>query len=777
MSEFTVAPSSERALDLGAYLLGMAELALVLGGLAYAGWRVRRAILPGWGGAPARLAETVLALAALVWLAQALGTFGAYTELAMLIAAPAVAALCAVVCGRLGADARPAAAPPAPAAGVIAIWVAAAICAAVAAAWMVPTLASLAGGMDRADTLWYHMPLATRYAETGELGSIDYFDPIFFASYYPANSEVMHSVGLLAFGRDIASPLLNLGFLALGMLAAYCIGRPYGLGPQSLIGASIALGSQSLAEFQAGEALNDIVGVALILAAAAILVNARAASLAAVGQTGGRGAGGIDTGIPEISGDMSPENRGAGGGAPHAPPPPRFGIGPAALAVAGIATGLAAGTKLSFLAPALVLWVGLIVIAGRGSRVRAALWFGLPALAAGGYWYLRNLVAIGNPIPYSSFGPLGLPAPERTFELRPGFSVSHYWNDPGVWSDWFFPGLNESFGVLWPLTIAAFVGAGAYALWRGSEPLVRLLGAVVLLTAIAYLFTPLTAAGEEGDPISFEWNVRYVAPAAALGFALLPCLPIARASERARRITLAGLTVLAVATVASLVQWQQGHIKGAIATGVLALAGFALARGLAGRGRIGPGAPRRWTAALAGGLAVVVLGAGWWEQNHYLERRYENLSPDLNLAEAVRWARDLRGARVALAGVRGVFNQYPFYGTDLSNQVQWLGEKGPAGAYLRIASCAEWRRALADGGYTHVVTTYDPYRPDSLPDTKEAIWTRTDPAAREIVRDGPVSVFELAGPPDPARCGDLPDLDPAELNGDSVNAESLYNQP
>ena len=70
-----------------------------------------------------------------------------------------------------------------------------------------------------------------------------------------------------------------------------------------------------------------------------------------------------------------------------------------------------------------------------------------------------------------------------------------------------------------------------YAVWRGSEPLVRMLGAVVLFTAVAYVFTPLTAAGEEGMPIAFEWNVRYIAPAAAVGLALLPCLPIARASS------------------------------------------------------------------------------------------------------------------------------------------------------------------------------------------------------------------------------------------------------
>ena len=40
-----------------------------------------------------------------------------------------------------------------------------------------------------------------------------------------------------------------------------------------------------------------------------------------------------------------------------------------------------------------------------------------------------------------------------------------------------------------------------------------------------------------------------------------------------------------------------------------------------------------------------------------------------------------------------------------------------------------------------------------------------------------MSVFELDGAPDPAGCGDLPDLSPAELNGDSVNEDPTANQP
>jgi hypothetical protein len=738
---FEIAPAGERTLAAGPYLLGVLELALILGAVAYAAWRLRAALMPGWAGAPARLAEAVIGIGGLIVLAELFGTFGAFGDASMIAGSLAFAVGAHLFLRRREADAE-AAGPPAPSASRIAVWLAAAAVAAAAAAWMVPTLASLAGGMDRADSLWYHMPQAARFADGGNLARIDYFDPIFFASYYPANSEVLHAIPLLAFGRDILSPLLNLGFLALGLLAAYCIGRPYGVGPLSLIGGAIALGAQNLVEFQAGEALNDIVGVAFVLAAVAILVNART--------------------------DPREWREGR--------PISDKGASLAPIAVAGLAAGLAAGTKLSFLAPVVALAIGVAWIA-KGARLRAFAWFALPAFLGGGYWFLRNLFAVGNPIPYSAFGPLGLPTPERAFELRPGFSVFHYATDTQVWSDWFFPGLHESFGLLWPLTILAFVGGGLYALWRGGEPIIRALGAVVVFTAIAYVFTPLTAAGEEGQPIAFVWNVRYLAPAAAIGLALLPCLPIARSSGRARTITLAGLAVLFLATVADLVQWQQGHVKGAVAAGAGVLVAFAVIRLALDRGLVGRRPPRAWTAAAAAVIALGAVGAGWWEQNHYLERRYENLSPALKLADAVRWARDVRGAKIAVAGVRGVFNQYPFYGSDLSNHVQWLGEKGPDGAYERIPTCARWRQALGDGGYTHVVTTYDPFNPNTLTDTKEGLWTRSDPAAKTILRDGPVAVYELDGVPDPAACDGLPDLSKAELDGESVNADPTANQP
>ena len=204
-------------------------------------------------------------------------------------------------------------------------------------------------------------------------------------------------------------------------------------------------------------------------------------------------------------------------------------------AVAGIAAGLAAGTKLSFLAPVAALLVGVVVIAGRTARCASRALVGAPGVRRRRLLVRAQPDRGRQPDPVRQLvGPISLPAPERDFELRPGFSVVHYWNDTDVWWDWFFPGLDESFGVLWPLTLAAFSAAAPTRCGAGGEPLVRVLGAVVLFTAIAYLFTPLTAAGEEGQPIAFVWNVRYIAPAAAVGLAIA-ALPADRARARARR--------------------------------------------------------------------------------------------------------------------------------------------------------------------------------------------------------------------------------------------------
>ena len=729
---FVTAPSSERVLTAGDYLIGVIELLAVVAALAFGAHRVRALLLPGWSGAPARLAEIVLGVTALVLISEALGTFGAFEEYAVLAAMIVVGIGAGLIADRLAARRapEPSDAPPRPPVWSVAPVIAVLACAALAAAWVVPTLSTLASGMDRTDSLWYHLPLSAKFVQTGYLGHIYFFDPIFLASFYPANSEVIHAVPMLFFSRDIASPFVNLGWLSMALLAGYCIGRPYGLGPQALVGSAIVLGSQSLVEFQAGEALNDIAGVAFVLAAVAILVNGYAASR---------------VGPPR---ETSVTGR---------------AIAPAALAVAGLAAGFAAGVKLSFLAPVAALTVAVIVIAPRLTRLRATLAFGIPMLAAGGYWYLRNLVAVGNPIPYiGSVGPISLPAPVRDFQLRPDYAVVHYWNDTSVWTNWFVPGLHESFGTLWPATLLGMLGVAVYAIWRG-DPILRALGAFVIVTAVAYVFTPLTAAGQAGQPIAFTWNVRYLAPAIAVGLAILPCLPVARATARRRAVVLAAMSIVLAFTVGSLVQWHQGHVKGALAAAFLVVVGAGAVAVAHRRGWLA--SSRSWMrVAAAVGLAAVVIAGGYLAQRHYLKNRFEDAGQSQDLTEALRWANDIRDARIAVGGIRGVFTQYPFYGTDLSNEVQWLGVRGPHDAYNRIPDCRQWREAINAGHYTHVVTTFDPYLPGTMRNSPEGRWTESDPNARVVVKQGPVRVFQITGPLDPAGCKGQQPLSQAQLH-------------
>ena len=581
----------------------------------------------------------------------------------------------------------------------------------VAAAWAVPLAASYAGGIDGVDSMWYHLPQSAVFVQTGSVTGLHFTDPYFTNWFYPAHSELLHAIPMLAFDRDWLSPVLNHAFLALGLLAAWCIGRPWGLGPATMIAAAIVFGAEMMIDFQPGEARNDAVGLAFFLAAVATIAHKGSDPLCEK-----------RTSLPLV-------------------------------VLAGLAAGLAVGTKLTMLAPVAALAVAVAVLAAKGRRLRAGGVFVTAVIAGGGFWYLRNLAHTGNPLPWiDSIGPISLPAPEVALELRPPFSVAHYAFDFDVWSDFFAPGLTDSVGPLWPLIVILVVGAGlaalAMALLRRIDgALLPVLGGVALFTLLAYTVTPLTASGPEGNPEGFVWNLRYIAPALALGLVLVPLLPPLRGARASLAVTAGLFAILAIQTW-RLEVWDFGQETWAIGSALLVLAGFAAARLLAGRSL-----PRAFAPAVAGALAVVAIGAGYVEQDRYAERRYADVLDGLHLDRAIAWANPLRDARIATAGRGGVFFQYGFYGDDLSNEVQWVGEPGPRGAWLPIETCEAYREAVNAGEYDYLVTTYDRRFPGADETSREGEWVRRDPAAESISADGPVRVFELNGELDPEGCG------------------------
>jgi hypothetical protein len=635
-------------LDAADYLLGVAALAIALGSLFLGGSRLRQRLLNGWSGLPAHLADAVLSLALLILIAELLGA------VALLERWPLVAACLVIGVGLRLAVRRPrhggGQPPPAPPSGVWGLGVAALIAAVVVAHWSIGAVGVFRAGMTGYDSVWYHMPFAANFAQTGSTVDFAFVAPRYLSWFYPQNSELLHGVGMVLTQRDVLSPALNLLWLVGCLGAAWCIGRPYGMGPWTVAAAAVVLDAGVMAD-QAGEARNDTFALFLLLAAVAFLVNGAAA---------GRGHG------------------------------PALG----ALAVAGTAAGLAAGTKLSFLVPAAVLAIGAPFLASTGRRRAAALWFGAPMLAGCAFWYLRNVAVAGSPFPwFKSVGPLQLPGPEQGLGGRPQFSVLHYLGDGRVLSDWFEPALSNRLGELWPLLLAAAVGAAVLCLLRAS-PVLKLVALAALAWIPIYLVDGTSAEGPAGTPVGFASSLRHLLPSLALALVLVPLV----ADRWSRR----GRTAVALLTAAMLVAadmsgqpWPRNYVLLAAALGVIGLSAVAV-----WESDLRQAFPRPAVAAVcAAAIGTLVVG-GWFLQRSYLRDRYRGddfRSQGLNAASA--WASDLHDQRIGTSLVL----LYPLYGTDLSNRVQYLGMRVPDDGFIRPRSCAEWLHVVNRGSFDYLV--------------------------------------------------------------------------
>jgi hypothetical protein len=741
----------------GRYLLGIADLALLLGFAWLGASRVRSRLLPSFEGAPAHLVSFVLAAALLIWTAEILGTLSLFKPL------PYVAGVVVVGVGiwwfdglggrRGGAPSLSFALPrrpgreraegqasgskasglrkrPHPAATQAGEFDLATLVALVIAAVAVIHFAGgvktrLSTGMTGFDSTWYHGPFAAGFFQSGNTIDLHFIAPQFLAWFYPANGEIFHAIGMGAFGRDVLSPLLNLGWFVGCLVACWCIGRPYRVQAWSLGLGAIALSVPALAD-QAGEARNDIVGIFFLLAAVAVALNAW-------GGTRDEQLLGKEEGDEGVALSLRPWP-GAG-----------------ALVVVGLAAGLAAGTKLNFLLPAAVLVVGLALIAPRGHRW-SALWVAaLAALAGGGYWYLRNLIHAGNPLPWiHHLGPITLPAPEQALGGREANSVLGYLTDGTVWSDWFFPGLHQALWIVWPLLGAAALAGLVLCLvpmrgsfgtpevpkeprigggkscgslgtaavskepWDGKrwDPVLVIAGLVGLASALAWLIAPTSASGPDGMPKGFESGLRYLTPALILGLALLPTVPLLR------------YRLSSLGTRLSFPPHREGKLNRA------------------------PSIGRPWAVTMGLVLLLVAVVCGYPIQRHYLQKRYADPSfttPGLNAAFA--WSRDISHARIATTSTR----QYPLFGTDLSNHVQFIGSERPHGGFEAPTSCREWREELNKGHYDYAVTSKDRIEPGKPPYPQTTRWTES-PQAEVVLRKPPTVVFKLTGPLNPSSC-------------------------
>jgi hypothetical protein len=707
----------------GDYLLGVAALAVIGVSMAIAGRTLRRALLPGWTGAPALLATGLLALATLVAISELLGLVGVLDGVLL-------TAACLVVGGgalrlepMVVQDTKTRDEPQreAPRVSEVEMWVAVAIAALVALQWAGPTLLALDRGIYGGDSLWYHMPFAAHIAQTGSVTELLFTDPLYLNWFYPQVSELLHADGLLLLGNDFLSPLLNLAWLALALFAAWCCGRPYGAGAPAVAAMAALMSANLLFSRQPGNANNDVVAIALFVSSVAILLNAR--------ETTARGP----------------------------------------LVVAGLAAGLALGTKLTAVPPVGALTIGVIVLAalgaagGRGGRALRAAGAWIAGLAVGGgLWYVRNLIVSGTPFPFVDIGPLSMP---EELQGREPFSIAHYLTDTDVWGRFFRPGLEERLGDLWPLVLLLAVAGVVVWLWRGGG-VERMLAAVALLAAVAYLLTPLGASGPEGSPVGFRLNIRYLAPGLALAL-VLAALPPPGLRGRTDLWRIGALVLfggLAVLNVIAFEPIEADRLPGSVLLAA-AVIGLPVAIGVsAHRGVSRP-------ALAVGGLcaAILLAGLGRAAQQDYEELRYSSLAPDYprdeqpavelgqGLGRAYDWARTVEGARIGLAGTTGALFQYGLWGPDSSNAVRYVGERLDRGAFAEYDTCADWVAAVNAGDFDYVVTTpaYDQDDPESAGVPIESTWLSAAPNV-ERVGTPLVGVWSLTGEISPSACEGAP---------------------
>jgi hypothetical protein len=642
-------------------------------------------------GIPAGVIEAVLALSAVLVAAELLGLVGGLrigwlAALLWLLATVAFLSLRAHAAPAVRSDERPApldirsARNGAVAAGLV-IWLA-------VAQWTLSTVNALGGGMWSFDVLWYHMPFAAQFAQTGSVTGIHFTQADPFVAYYPANSELLHAVGIIAFRNDFLSPILNLGWMLLLLVGAWCVGRRWKVEWWTLAAGGLLLALPVLSTTQPGEAFNDVVGLAALVAAVALI--------------------------------LAPER------------------GPLELITAGLALGLAAGTKYTFVVPAIALVIGVAVVSPRAERKRAGLLLAVGLAATSAWWYVRALVHTGNPLGLrQTLGPLHLPGPSSPLADSLRQTVLSEVRHTSLWGPRFAPGLAHAFGPLWPVVLLAVAAAIAAALAQ-REPLLRVVAFAALIAGISYFVFPTGAAEIRQSATLFQVNLRYATPALALGLLLLPIV-LAERGPRPRLVLAVGTVLVAVLAQLERNVWPAQttrHVAFLVATAAALALGAAVLRR----------PPRRGRHAVFAGLAtaLVLIGAGYLGQRHYFQQRYlVGQNSSTGIGEIYRWAQTVSHTRIA---VYGTVEQYPLYGATDTNDVDYLGERPPHGGYEAVMRCTRWRALLQSGGYRYLVLAPGPT-------AAPLAWSQGDPDLTPVLHPSPGNwVFEINARHLPTRC-------------------------
>ena len=656
------------------WVLGWLATAVGVSAVVLTARCLRRRLLPTWSGPPAVLAASVLGVAVVLVVAQVLGAVGLLRR-ETLLAASVVLLVGSLLwwrrdgqAGAVGEDDAPPTIPRAE--GQWSVIAAVVGIAGLAVSWLAYVVSAYHRGNDDGDSLMYHLPFAVRFVQSGWTTRVIAVGPDPWISFYPASVEVITATAMLPFHHDVLIPLLNLGWMALALLAGWCLGALAGRPALGSLLVAFVLAAPVMASTQAGSARGDVACLALLVAAVALVAHQ-----------------------PRTVGSC---------------------------AVAGLALGAALGTKLNLLPLALLLLVGIAAVLWRRDGRRPMLAWSGAALALGSYWYLRNWVVAGNPVPVvGRLGPFRLPSlPEDRLDDFDDTSILHHLGTPGFVRGTLLPGVSQITGGSKPLLAVlclVVVVTALVVLRRRPVDVPHVVAVAGLIGLVVYVTAPNGApiAGGGGvlELTIVGLNTRYALPSLVLLLGLVPMALGARPSRQSDLVAGAVAVLVLALAVKSTVDPLQELVTAAdiaIAVGVGVGAALAGAWWLGSHRRSPPLLDRRQGVALAmatAALVVVALGSRAVVQ----EPGYHSYwgAPG---GYAALWAagRDLDGDRV---GVIGDWVQYPYSADDLTRVVEYLGRRESHGVVIPPTSCDDVHLALDGRAYDLAVVQRGLYQP------------------------------------------------------------------
>jgi hypothetical protein len=515
------------------------------------------------------------------------------------------------------------------------------------------------------DALSFHLPGVARWIQSGSIWENDEFLARFPTGAYPNNGDIMFLAAVLPWRNDAFVRLVDAPYLALLGVAMYALARELDV-PRAIavLFATMVLSIRAISSFALVQLDPDVILLATFVCGTVFLLR-------------------------------------------YLKSPRR-----SELVLAGIALGLAFGTKWYGLAVVAVLLGAWAVVKWISSRrlktvaLETAAAGGL-VLLFGGVWLIRNWITTGDPF-YPGRVLFFKPPVDLYLKLY-GYSIASRVGQWHSWTHYILPDLRVAIGgpgiVLLlgvPLTLWLLLRRGdgsrlPLALRRMPESGVLILTVSAIIAAIIYFFTPATAQGPKSAPFPglVGGNSRTLMPALVL---MGPAL-----AWTATRLRLWPGRVLQVAAAAAVVDGLEQtfslQLSGLIKFTIEVVVVLVIATVLVRRSRSWSHQLRQ--AAALGCAVVLALGGvalGEHAQRHFNHYRYNGLDA------AVDWVLDNApaGHRIGIAGdwTGGVLESpiLPAFGPRFRNEVTYIGRMN-VGTLIEYSKEQNFLAAVRRGHY------------------------------------------------------------------------------